>query len=141
MNKRPALSAFLGTWLVHRSIHNHRSGRTGQFDGTAVFSPDTGGLAYVETGHLHLDGHPPFKAERRYFWRCEDHILYVDFDDRRPFHSLPPNTRNARHWCDPDMYDVTYDFSAWPVWHSTWDVSGPQKAYRMTTSYRRKTEN
>ena len=43
----------------------------------------------------------------------------------------------AEHWCDPDMYRVGYDFSAWPEFAATWEVAGPKKAYRMVSRYRR----
>nr|WP_281496124.1 DUF6314 family protein [Marivita sp. S6314] len=128
---------FEGLWQVDRVIHDHRAGSTGRFAGSATFSPIGAGLAYLETGQLWLDGHPPFKAERRYLWRIEDDVIHVDFDDGRAFHHIPPDQPSDRHWCDPDTYDVTYSFASWPVWHSTWDVSGPRKAYRMVTTYRR----
>ena len=121
---------------MSRVIHDHRAGSTGRLEGTAVFTPDDPGLLYHETGTLTLPGQPPFHAERRYRWRQGDDGLVVEFDDGRFFHVIDPAAPDARHWCDPDTYDVTYEFGFWPDWQSVWTVSGPRKAYQMTTTYR-----
>ncbi|WP_439120268.1 DUF6314 family protein [Marivita sp.] len=132
----PRLGDFEGEWALSRRIVDHRAGSIGHFEGTAVFTRDGRGLAYRETGSLSLPGHPPMTAERRYHWREEDGQLIIEFDDGRFFHSFGSTTQSATHWCDPDTYRVCYDFSAWPVWQSTWDVSGPRKAYKMINSFR-----
>lgn len=132
-----ALSDFVGLWAMDRRITDHRGGPDGHFTGTAEFTPTETGLAYLETGLLTLEGHTAFKAERRYQWRLVDGTISVDFHDGRAFHSFDPATPVASHWCDPDTYHVTYDFAEWPVWHSIWTVSGPQKAYEMITNYTR----
>lgn len=137
----PPLAAFEGTWQVTRRITDHRAGTTALFEGSAVFVPDETGLAYHETGHLHLPGHAPFVAERRYHWRVQDGALHVDFEDGRVFHSIDNARHEATHWCDPDTYVVHYDFDDWPLWHSRWEVSGPRKAYEMITSYSREAKD
>lgn len=131
----PRLADFAGHWVLSRRIKDHRAGSDGQFEGIAVFTRDARGLAYHETGLLTLPGHAPFTAERRYHWREEDGQLIIDFADGRFFHSFGGAAQCATHWCDPDTYHVTYDFSAWPVWQSAWDVSGPRKAYEMINRY------
>jgi hypothetical protein len=132
----PSLEDFEGSWQVDRVIHDHRAGATGRFEGTARFTRTGAGLLYFETGTLTLPGQPPFHAERRYRWHRGDAGIVVSFDDGRFFHVIDPATPDARHWCDPDTYDVTYDFGLWPDWQSVWTVSGPRKAYQMTTFYR-----
>ncbi|MCI5112098.1 MAG: DUF6314 family protein [Marivita sp.] len=132
----PTLSEFEGRWQIDRRIRDHLAGTTGQFEGTAVFRPDGDGLAYHETGHLHLPGHAPFLAERRYRWREDGGRLTVEFEDGRFFHSFGSADRAASHWCDPDTYIVHYDFDGWPIWQAKWEVSGPRKAYEMISVYR-----
>jgi len=131
----PRLQDFAGQWRMSRVITDHRARTTGQFDGMAAFTPDDGGLAYLEVGTLCLPGQPPFHAERRYLWRQRESAIDVHFDDGRFFHSVDPAHPTACHWCDPDTYDVIYSFASWPEWSSTWDVAGPRKAYKMVTSY------
>lgn len=132
----PTLLDFEGTWSLTRRIIDHRAGSTGMFEGTATFTRDDGGLAYCEVGSLHLPNHPPFHAERRYRWREVGTHFEIDFDDGRFFHSFSADAPNAIHWCDPDTYNVSYAFDVWPRWQSTWDVSGPKKAYKMVSDYR-----
>ncbi|WP_439523492.1 DUF6314 family protein [Marivita sp.] len=133
------LQDFEGRWCLERTITDHRARATGRFEGTATFTPDEIGLAYLETGHLILNGQPPFQAQRRYHWRADPHGIVVDFDDGRFFHHFDPAMPQATHWCDPDTYKVTYCFDTWPDWTSTWDVAGPRKAYQMINRYTRAT--
>ncbi|HKK98593.1 MAG TPA: DUF6314 family protein [Marivita sp.] len=135
--RRFALTDFVGTWSVARTIADHLGGPDGQFIGTARFEPSGDGVSYHETGSLTLGEHPAFHAERRYYWRQVGELISVFFEDGRPFHSFDPAHPTSSHWCDPDTYRVTYDLADWPVWRSTWDVSGPRKAYKMVTTYTR----
>ncbi len=123
-------------------IDDRLTGQTGRFTGTATLTADGPGLTYDETGTLTLGPNPPLQATRRYLWRTDEPRIAVLFADGRPFHSFAPAapTPAADHWCDPDSYRVAYDFTRWPDWTATWDVTGPRKDYRMTTRYRRDTE-
>lgn len=134
---KPAISLndFVGVWTMDRRITDTRGGPNGLFYGIATFNPKGAGLAYVETGTLLLEGQAAFKAERRYQWSFTDDKISINFQDGRAFHSFDPAAPAASHWCDPDTYHVKYNFDAWPVWQSTWSVSGPQKAYQMITQY------
>lgn len=129
------LDDFRGTWHLERAITDHRAGSTGRFVGTAAFSADADGLAYIETGVLSLPGHPPIQAERRYRWRQDGAVIVVDFETGQPFHHFDPSKPEAAHWCAPDQYDVRYDFACWPRWCSVWTVIGPRKDYQMTNLY------
>lgn len=125
------LNDFLGCWRVERALH-HADGQTASFQGAAVWARSPLGAGYCETGFLILQGGERFAAERRYDW---DKDLNVFFDDGRFFHQVPALGGEAAHWCDPDQYDVSYDFSDWPRWQAIWRVSGPRKAYTSETWY------
>lgn len=131
----PVLQDFVGVWTISRVISDHLAASTGAFHGTARFSAVQNGLAYIEKGQLQLVGQPPFLAERRYHWHQDENGLHVSFHDGRPFHSFDPRSPEASHWCDPDTYQVAYEFDAWPHWRTIWNVSGPRKAYQMITDY------
>lgn len=127
------LQDFAGNWRVERSIEDRLAGGTARFEGKARWVREEGGLSYHETGQLVTSGQS-FTAERRYFWR---EGLNVYFDDGRFFHQVPAQGGAAAHWCDPDQYDVAYDFLGWPDWHAVWSVKGPRKDYTMVTRYMR----
>jgi len=134
---RLKLADFAGTWTIRREIRDFRAGSTLRFDGVAKFAGETAALVYVETGRVHLpDGHV-LAASRRYLWRAVAAGIAVQFENGRPFHSfsLAGSRATATHHCDPDTYDVAYDFSQWPLWRATWRVSGPRKHYEMVSDY------
>lgn len=128
------LDDFEGCWDLQRIV-TPVQGPVAQFKGIAEWRRDARGLLCEEKGHMILDGHPPMHAERRYLWAPD---LCVYFDDDRFFHQVPAEGGAADHWCDPDQYTGTYDFSAWPGFRVTWDVKGPRKDYRSVSEYRRK---
>jgi len=132
-----ALWDFEGAWVLERRVV-HDDGPDAQFRGSARFIPDDTGLLYEEKGLIKIDGHRPVSAQRRYLWReVEDGDLEVLFEDGRPFHRIRSDRPEDRHWCDPDAYEVRYEFRQWPEWIATWKVTGPCKAYRMVSTYRR----
>lgn len=131
------LTDFAGVWTVKRTIEDRLSG-AGQFEGRALFAPDDTGLRYEEEGVLTLCTGASMRAERVYLWRMgEGGLIEVLFDDGRPFHRFDPSLGGAgeRHYCDPDIYDVVYDFGYWPNWTSTWSVTGPRKSYTLRSDY------
>ncbi|MEO1138615.1 MAG: DUF6314 family protein [Pseudomonadota bacterium] len=131
----PKLGAFEGTWRLSREIWPAGAPQA-QFVGEARFAPGQGGLVYSEEGLLTLDGQQPVRAERTYLWRQNDEqSVAVFFADGRAFHTFGTEQLADRHWCDPDTYDVRYDFSDWPRWSTSWRVSGPRKDYRMISRY------
>lgn len=136
MSQLIELADFIGLWRLERRIHDHL-GPTGHLTGTATFTPETKGLRLTEQGQLTL-GESSFAAERHYLWHADHSAIEVSFDDGRFFHRFAPQgVPTATHWCDPDQYDVTYDFSRWPEWSSTWRVKGPRKDYEMHSNYMR----
>ncbi|MEH6834502.1 MULTISPECIES: DUF6314 family protein [Falsihalocynthiibacter] len=134
MSFSPDLMDFSGEWALERDIQSEIAGQAGRFSGRAWFCAAEGGLAYREVGKLHL-GAAVLQAERRYFWREAAGEIEVLFADGRPFHSFTPAQTVATHFCDPDVYQVAYDFSKWPQWSSRWRVSGPRKDYVMTSRF------
>ena len=133
------LMDFAGNWTLTRRIEDRLAG-LGRFEGTARFASDGDGLRFVEEGVLTLSTGASMHAERTYLWReGEAGLIDVLFDDGRRFHRFDPNAGGAgeRHYCDPDIYDVDYDFTEWPRWSSTWTVTGPRKDYVMQTTFQR----
>ncbi len=133
-----SISDFTGRWQIERQIIDARAGSTAVFSGEAVLTPQQGGLIYRETGQLKLEGSAPITAERGYRWADAGDVVDVFFDDGKFFHRFElGDAPKAAHWCDPDQYDVTYAFGAWPVWDATWTVKGPRKDYTMNSRYSR----
>ncbi|WP_424941935.1 DUF6314 family protein [Aliiroseovarius crassostreae] len=137
------LADFEGRWLITRRIEDAKAGSSGAFDGVATFIPDVEGFVYDEVGELRLptgpNGSTTMQATRRYLWRPDPDGVRVLFDDGRDFHriGLAGDTATGFHHCPPDDYEVSYAFTRWPNWRSTWRVSGPRKDYMMITDYRR----
>lgn len=125
------LGDFAGVWTVSRDI-THGDGTRGHFEGTATFTPDGDGLAYVEEGLLRLGQGAPLNATQKYRWDAD---MAVYFEDGRFFHRVPPLGGPTSHWCAPDQYDGSYDFADWPGFTVVWRVSGPRKDYRMRSLY------
>lgn len=125
------LQDFEGRWRLDKTIQQ-TGAPDARFEGTAVWAPDGQGLGYHEQGVLTVPGHPPMQTERRYLWRAPLDVL---FEDGRFFHSVPAGGGEARHWCAPDDYHVTYAFQAWPRFETLWRVTGPRKAYVMSCRF------
>lgn len=127
------LRDFEGCWSLERRI-TPQHGPAAIFAGTAVWSPATDGFEYLEQGVMQLEGQAAMQAERRYFWSDD---LSVFFEDGRFFHTVPAQGGKTEHWCDPDMYKGRYDFTRWPQFEVTWQVTGPRKSYLSQTLYTR----
>ena len=125
------LEYFEGAWAFERRI-THADGQEALVSGRAVWTRDGDGLVCEETGEMRIAGAAPMQVARRYRWA---EGLRVHFEDGRFFHAVPPEGGEASHWCDPDQYDGSYDFSRWPAFSVTWAVRGPRKDYRMVTTY------
>lgn len=136
----PELQSFEGRWVLSRVVKDEHGGAEGHLTGEAVFTPQGAGrLLYEETGTLRYASQPPMAATRRYVWVAVEEGIEVLFEDERPFHVIEQGRSmpDANHHCDPDLYHVSYDFTRWPAWSSTWRVVGPRKDYRMVSEYTR----
>ncbi|MGR3467557.1 MAG: DUF6314 family protein [Shimia sp.] len=129
--------AFLGFHHVERDIV--------EADGTVQHAVGAAGLhlrdggapfLYAESLKLTLATGQVFRASRRYIWHPTEGGFDIHFDNDRFFHAMRWATPQAVHWCDPDRYDVTYDWQGWPDWSSTWSVKGPRKDYILRSRYR-----
>ena len=130
-----SLAALAGRWHLSRVI-DHADGTRATLEGVSVFSRSGPRLIQEESGVLKF-GDQNLEARQRYIWEAAGPHLNVYFSDMRPFHAVPlgePCPRTV-HLCDPDRYEVVYDFQAWPRWTSTWKVEGPRKDYEMTSRY------
>jgi len=132
---------FAGHWVIRRDILDLDSEWLGRLEGQAVFSHQGGGLLlYREEGRLKFGGLEDIAASRDYRWNIgEDGKIAVMFANGSPFHEFAFSFARAEasHFCDPDLYEVAYDFSSWPQWRTEWRVEGPRKDYRMVTIYNR----
>ncbi|MBR2574404.1 MAG: hypothetical protein IKE14_08750 [Loktanella sp.] len=111
----------------------------GDFAGHAVLTPvGEDMLEYLEAGQMRLGAAPPMQATRRYLWQFVPDLVQVRFADGRDFHSFAPagQVAGTDHPCGEDHYRVVYDFTRWPDWRATWDVTGPRKDYTSVTEYR-----
>ena len=114
---------FLGHWTIERKIEDALSGMSSRFEGKAWISRGEAKWDYFETGKLLLAGATPMTAERRYIWKPSADGIDIHFEDGRFFHRLQIGPEpTAQHWCDPDQYDVRYDFSDWPNWQTAWQI-------------------
>jgi hypothetical protein len=135
-----SLWVFDGTWRLDRQISHLAGQGQAHLDGTATFRKSGQILIYDEVGMLTIEGQETsIRATRRYLWKPARDWINVSFEDGRPFHSFPLGQPDpeAVHLCTPDRYRVNYDFSHWPLWSSTWTVTGPDKDYTMLTRYER----
>ncbi|RME14657.1 MAG: trigger factor [Alphaproteobacteria bacterium] len=135
----PHLFEFEGRWRIARRIEDHWMGRTGLFEGVARFHPDGAGLVLDEVGELRLPQEVPMVARRRYLWREEGDALAVLYEDGSPFHRIAHGAPVVQAWhgCDPDDYEVTYNFTRWPAWRMVWRVRGPRKDYTSISDFTR----
>lgn len=132
------LQDFAGCWSLRREIVGADRTPIGRLSGRAWFVVEGASLMYHETGCLTLDTHS-LEARQTHSWRQDGARIHVTFADGRPFHCFDASvgTPRARHDCPPDLYVVSYDFSRWPRWRTEWAVTGPNKDYRMRSTYRR----
>jgi len=129
---------FAGDWTLNRHIFDLDSQWLGRFEGEAILTPTDKGLYYHEEGMLQFGGLTAMTATRDYIWTFpRSNLVRVLFEDGKHFHDFDATEPRpqATHYCDPDEYDVTYDFRKWPDWRAEWRVEGPKKDYRMVSMY------
>jgi hypothetical protein len=131
---------FAGTWTIDRRIRDARSGAGARFAGTGRFMPVPGGLDYEESGSLRT-GEAAVDARQAYRYRFDpgDRTGRVLFPDGRLFHPLSLETGLCRaiHPCGPDLYRGLIAIRSAETWCAVWWVTGPRKALRLATTFRR----
>ena len=134
----PGRGDFAGMWQLTRRIDDRHGQMRGDFTGTAVLTPVGDDLLdYVENGQMRFGDAAPMMATRSYRWQFRQNLVLVRFADGRDFHSFTPAGQAAGtdHPCGEDHYTVVYDFTLWPDWRATWNVTGPRKDYSSVTDY------
>jgi Family of unknown function (DUF6314) len=136
------MNKLAGTWSLDRVIEGQ-----GTMRGIATFTRlDRDRLAYREQGNLKLSNGTELQAEREYVFGKRDGGFEVFFkeDPPRLFHAIALTTRvggglcgDAGHLCSLDDYRSTYTFLPDGRFVIRHVVSGPRKAYTMTTTYAR----
>jgi hypothetical protein len=124
-------------WAISRQIIDHTRDAKLKFIGRC----EVCGGWYQESGQMVLPHGQALSSTRRYRWDATLEGVDVHFDDGRFFHwiDLSHAAPQARHFCDPDDYAVSYEFTQWPVWTSLWKVKGPRKDYEMHSIYHKLT--
>ena len=127
---------FRGMWRMARLVTAPDGRLLAAFAGSCRFEPDGAGLVCRESGVLRQGGRR-YPAHRVTLWRFPaPGRVEVLFEDGRPFHAFAVDRPAAAHRCGNDRYEVAYDFGE-ATWFARWVVSGPAKAYVMTTRCRR----
>lgn len=130
---------FNGIFTFERQIEDHLSGQHVLASGEATWTQGGDGVLYQERGQMVMPGQAPMTAERRYIWIFEAGRVRVLFEDGRAFHEFTPvgQGEGSAHLCGGDLYQVAYDFRAFPEWRADWAVKGPRKDYGSRTRYMR----
>lgn len=131
------VSFLTGSWDVVRDLRH--GDERGGFAGTATFSREGDGLAWVETGELRLESYVG-PATRRLAIVPFAGTWEVRFDDGRPFHplDLERGRCDAVHHCGPDLYEGEYVVLGDGALDVTWRVTGPAKDQEIVSRYRRR---
>ncbi len=126
-------ATLLGDWQLSRVIDDRITGQQSRIDGTlslAADSPDR--IRWEEQARWHQP-HGDVDV-RRGLWvtRNEDtRAWWVRFEDDREFHPWVPGELVV-HACGADTYRGLVKGTP-DLWTVEWDVTGPDKDYRMTT--------
>ena len=134
------LSAFLaGDWRLERQLEDRLRGTVGALSGQAGFHSDPEGLAYTESGVLHMYG-CDYRVQRHYRYHFpEPGWARVLFEDGRLFHHLDLRTGcwSAEHRCGADLYRGRFRALAPDAWRMSWQITGPRKDLRLKTWFQR----
>jgi hypothetical protein len=132
---------FIGVWQLTRQITDRMHGLGGQFVGQTRFEKEGDRLRCLESGDLTLASGATLSADRQMFWQIMPDRIYVYYADGGLFHTFTPHgiSEGTPHLCGEDHYISRYDFTAFPRWSVTWQVSGPRKDYTSVSDYHRMT--
>jgi hypothetical protein len=137
------LRFLLGTWSITRSIDDHRSGMSGLFEGSAVFTEieidEDSGLvtraSYEESGDLQFASHKG-EAHRRLEYRApiDGNSIDVVFSDGSPFIHLDLGGEvwRAVHLCGDDYQEIAITVPTGNEVRELWRVRGPETDYEAS---------
>jgi hypothetical protein len=141
------LSFLLGTWSLTRSIHDHRSGASGVFEGSAAFTAiersERTGLViragYEESGELRFGTYTSEAHRRLEYVRRGATAVEVFFPDGSPFVQLDFSTGTGRavHPCRDDHHEIAITVLSGDEIREDWQVSGPQTEYEASALLKR----
>lgn len=126
----------LGTWSLTRVVTDHRARERRDVVGTATLTAESADrVRWTETGTMTWPGHE-VEVQRTLYVDREDGGWLVRFEDERPFHPWSV-LADVEHPCAPDLYRGRIEVTGDPVasWTVVWDASGPEKDYRIETTY------
>ncbi len=132
------LDFLLGSWSVHRSIHDAHSGDGGTFRGAATFTQESGDGARVrfdETGIVSFGDYSGRASRRLYLEPGSGTSIEVSFTDGHHFIDLDLRERSSsdHHQCRGDGYDITTVVLSDDLIEERWRVLGPTKDYEAVT--------
>lgn len=127
----------VGEWIISRDITDFRARISGTFQGRLVVVADTDGYAWAESGTLQWRDRTSL-ATRNLRLQHLEAGWWMAFADGRPFHPWRPNSEVV-HRCGQDIYTgiVGHRLAAPNQIGITWNVTGPDKHYRLDSRYRR----
>lgn len=135
------LCSFLaGRWDIDRRIVDRPTGHEGRYVGIGWFRPGDGDLRYEERGWLRMGSHELSAGRDLHLRPRENGQADVAFADGSPFHRLDLRSGcwHVTHDCGADRYLGSYVVLSPVAWETTWTVTGPDQAVRLSTVYRRR---
>jgi hypothetical protein len=134
-SNRLALSEFIGTWNVRRSILDRNTGVTTRFVGTLLITARD----FFEEGTTSV-GQASFVSRRRYALDFNGDRLVVVFSDGRPFIQLAAVAdQSVVHDCVDDIYAGRIVARDANHVAEIWRVTGPRKNYTSIAHFNRVT--
>ena len=126
----------VGVWQLSRTITDRRLGQDSHLSGTLTLSEGEEGRLRWEERAVWPRPDGPVDVRRGLWLVLREREWRVLFEDGSLFHAWSPGSRVV-HDCAPDTYvgTVTGTTEHWTV---VWEVSGPQKDYRMVTELTRR---
>jgi hypothetical protein len=143
MGVRAVFHSLKGNWTFQRTV----SGEA-RAEGTASFTRNWNTLNYYESGVLHrFEDKKSFHVYQTYSYRLRNDLISVYFSNKQLFHPLhfdPPNPTTfpfiarGTHHCEPDTYEMLYQFDNLNQFRVTCAVKGPHKNYEIYTVFQKK---
>jgi hypothetical protein len=136
---KDTLAYLAGEWTLTREIVDHRSGRSGSFDGVANVRTSGRRGRYEEHGRLRFGGYDGSARRTLELVGTNGSGVAVLFADGRPFFDLDllMGTCQAVHQCSEDRYELEFGATSTDRLLERWRVCGPEKDYEARTTWRR----